>query len=235
LKWAIFLLCGFGAALLAFGFIAGAAPLAAGAALLTFGVVRMQTGILGAVRTQVPRGIALTFDDGPDPHSTPLLLDLLKERGARATFFMIGEKVLRHPDVVRRCHAEGHTIANHSHHHGTWTNLHFGAWMRDEIGACQRAIEETIGSAPRFYRPPFGLMNPHVEAAARDHGLELVAWSIRSLDTVRDDAAERVVRALAPGAIVLLHDGGIEPERVVATTRSVLEAAAERGLEAIAL
>jgi len=227
-------------------FIAGVALLAAGnpwggalvtivAFTVTFGVVRMQSGIFGPVRTTVEKGIALTYDDGPDPRSTPALLDLLKSHNVKATFFVIGEKVRAHPELVRRCHDEGHTVANHSHRHGMWTNLHFGPWMRREIGACQDAVEQATGVPPRHYRPPFGLMNPHVEAAAHSHGLEVVGWTIRSLDTSRADAAERVLDLLEPGAIVLLHDGDIEQERVLATTRTILEAAREQGLEPVAL
>ena len=224
-----------GVVLFASGFFWGLVPVAAVLALLTLGILRMETGILGPVRTKIDTGIALTYDDGPDPRSTPALLDLLKQHGAKATFFVVGDRVRAHPEVVKRCHAEGHTVANHSHHHGTFTNIHFGGWMKEELAACQRAVEEAIGIAPRFYRPPFGLMNPYVEPSARALGMDVVAWSIRSLDTVRDDAAQRVVADLAPGAIVLLHDGGLEPGRVVATTRTILEAAAARGLEPVAL
>jgi len=224
-----------GVVLFASGFFWGLVPIAAVLVLLTVGILRMESGILGPVRTKIDAGIALTYDDGPDPRSTPALLDLLKQHGAKATFFVVGERVRAHPEVVKRCHAEGHTVANHSLRHGTFTNIHFGGWMRKELGACQRAVEEAIGVAPRHYRPPFGLMNPYVEPSARALGMQVVGWSIRSLDTVRDDAAERVVADLAPGAIVLLHDGGLEPERVVATTRTILEAAAARGLEPVAL
>lgn len=201
----------------------------------TIGVVSMKSRVFGPVRTTVPSGIALTYDDGPNPVSTPALLDLLKERNVKATFFVVGEKVLAHPEVVRRCHAEGHTIGNHSHRHGTWTNLHFGGWMRSELGDCQRAVESAIGEAPRFYRPPFGLMNPHVEPAARAHGMQVVGWSVRSLDTARDDAAQRVTKRLTDGAIVLLHDGDLDADRVVATTRTILDAAEQRGLTPVAL
>jgi len=235
LKRALLVLFLIGAVLFATGFVWGLAVMALVVIVVTWGVLSMRSGILGPVRTTVPAGIALTYDDGPDPLATPALLDLLKAHDAKATFFIVGENARAHPALVQRCHAEGHTIANHSHRHGNWTNCHFGGWMRAEIGECQRAIEEAIGEAPRHYRPPFGLMNPYVEPAARAHGLEVVGWSIRSLDTVRPGAAERVVQRLAPGAIVLLHDGGIGENHVVDTTRCILEAAAKRGLKPVAL
>jgi len=239
LKRALLILFLVGAALLVVEPVWGIALISMVAATVTFGVLRMRAGILGPVRTTIPSGvppgIALTYDDGPDPESTPALLDLLKQRGVKATFFVVGEKVRAHPEVVRRCHDEGHTVANHSHRHGTWTNIHFGGWMRAELEACQRAVVDAIGVAPRHYRPPFGLMNPYVEPAARSLGMEVVGWNVRSLDTAHDDAAARVVRQLAPGAIVLLHDGGLAADRVVATTTTILEAAAERGLEPVAL
>ena len=224
-----------GGTLLAVGSPGGPIVLALVLVVVTIGVVRMRSEVFGPVRATVPSGFALTYDDGPDPIATPALLDLLKERNAKATFFVVGKKALAHPEIVRRCHAEGHTIGNHSHRHGTWTNMHFGVWMRAELAECQRAVEGIIGEAPRHYRPPFGLMNPYVEPAARANGMGVVGWSVRSLDTARDDAAQRVTERLADGAIVLLHDGDLGAERVVETTRTILDAAAERGLEPVAL
>ena len=202
--------------------------------LMLIGVFFIRSQILGRARTRVAGGVALTYDDGPDPETTPALLDLLRERGIVATFFVVGEKVRAHPEIVRRCVAEGHGVANHSDGHSNLTNLFLGGRMRREMEACQGAVLDATGTAPRHYRPPVGLMSPFVASAAASLGLEIVAWSIRSLDTVSDlRATERVAAGLKHGSIVLLHDGGLEREKVLALTGRVLDLMEERGLTAV--
>ena len=203
--------------------------------LMMTGIFYMPSGILGRARTRVAGGVALTYDDGPDPETTPALLDLLGERSAKATFFVVGDRVRAHPDIVKRCAEEGHVVANHSNRHSNWTNLFLRGRMQAEIQSCQDAVRDATGETPRHYRPPVGLMNHNVAPVARALGLELVAWSVRSYDTVRADAAKHVIRGLSDGAIVLLHDGGLERETVLETTRRVLDAMAERKLEAVTL
>lgn len=181
---------------------------------------------------------ALTYDDGPDPSSTPLLLDLLRERGVRAAFFVVGERALQHPELVRRIRAEGHLLGNHSQRHSPLINLYSRARLAAELGACQDAIAAAAGERPTWYRPPFGLTNHATGSAARRHGLAVVGWSIRSFDTLPFSVPRviaRVAARLHPGAIVLLHDGGRERERVLAVTRGVLDALAVRGLETVRL
>jgi chitin deacetylase len=144
--------------------------------------------------------------------------------------------VRAHPEIVKRCVAEGHAIGNHSDRHSYLTNFFFRARMRREMQACQDAVRAAAGVEPRFYRPPVGLMNHAVVPAARDLGMEVVAWSIRSLDSRRGcDPVRRVVPHLRSRAIVLLHDGGLDPERVLETTRRILDAARERDLAAVAI
>ena len=197
--------------------------------VLLIGICRMDSHVMAKAYTHVSEGIALTYDDGPDPESTPALLDLLQEYGARASFFLIGDRAREHPEIVRRILAEGHTIGNHSQAHSLWTNFFWRGSMRKEMARCQETLEEITGSRPRLYRPPFGLMNPFVEPALDSLDLGLIGWSIRSLDTVRTDAAERVRRRLKSGAIVLLHDGGIPKDRVLSTSREILEEIKARG------
>lgn len=241
LRWVVW--GSLGAAIAAFFFwpIAGWLLLVAHVALAVTGVFYMPSGIFGKVITKSRAGrpeVALTYDDGPDPETTPALLDLLRERGAKATFFVVGENVRSFPDLVRRCHEEGHTIANHSDGHSNFTNFYLYKRMRAQMGACQRAVEEAIGTAPRHYRPPVGLMNHAVGRAARDLGLEVVGWSIRSFDTLEadpDQVAQRVLDGLAPGRIALLHDGGLDMDRVLQITRRVLDGLEERGWEAVTL
>jgi peptidoglycan/xylan/chitin deacetylase (PgdA/CDA1 family) len=156
------------------------------------------------------REIALTFDDGPDPATTPRVLDLLDARGARSTFFCIGRRVETHRDVAAEIARRGHRVENHSHRHlGAFWFLP-PAMLRDEIERAQDAIAAATGRAPRLFRAPAGIRSPLLEPALAGAGLDLAAWTRRGFDTVSGDAGRvlgRLVRGLAPGDILLLHDG----------------------------
>jgi peptidoglycan/xylan/chitin deacetylase (PgdA/CDA1 family) len=174
------------------------------------------TTALGPVISKLPptsaeRGeIALTFDDGPDADVTPRVLDLLDESGAQATFFCVGARARAHPHVVREIASRGHAVENHAFGHsramGFWG---VGRMVRD-IGDAQKVLADITGQAPKFFRAPFGIRTPLTEPALARLGLRCVAWNVRSLDSV-DRRAERVAARiggrLAPGAIVLMHDG----------------------------
>lgn len=182
---------------------------------LAFGFAPATTA-LGPVISELPpisagRGeIALTFDDGPDAEVTPRVLDLLEESGAQATFFCVGARARAHPQVVREIASRGHAVENHAFGHsramGFWG---VGRMVRD-IGEAQKTLADITGQAPKFFRAPFGIRTPLTEPALARLGLRCVAWNVRSLDSV-DRRAERVAarigRRLAPGAIVLMHDG----------------------------
>jgi peptidoglycan/xylan/chitin deacetylase (PgdA/CDA1 family) len=199
----------------------------------------MGSGIFGRARVAGDRTgsrVALTYDDGPDPEVTGALLDLLRERGCPATFFVVGRNVRAHPELVRRAVAEGHLVGNHSEHHAPLTNFYGPARTRAEIGSCQEAVTRATGETPRHYRPPVGLMNASVAPAARHFDLELVGWRIRSLDTVLGSAervARRVLRRVRAGDIILLHDARQGRERVLEITTRILEGLADRGLEPV--
>ena len=187
--------------------------------------------------------IALTIDDGPDPEVTPRLLDVLDTIDAKATFFCIGSRVLAHAALVREIVKRGHAIENHSLHHShNFSLLGPGAYER-EIVAAQRAIVDTTGIAPRFFRAPAGLRNVFLQPVLARHGLVLTSWTRRGFDTVTRDAdrvAARLVDGLAAGDIVLLHDGHAartaEGEPVILEALPKLGAAArERGLAMVTL
>ncbi|NDU71597.1 polysaccharide deacetylase family protein [Actinomadura sp. DSM 109109] len=148
--------------------------------------------------------VALTFDDGPGPH-TARLLDTLKRNGVRATFFMLGQNVGAHRAVVRRMALEGQEVANHTWSHPNLTTLS-SAEVRSEIQRTQKAVKDASGVAPTLVRPPYGSTNRRVERAV---GMPLVLWSVDTLDWRHRDAARdaRVgVRAPKSGGIVLFHD-----------------------------
>jgi peptidoglycan/xylan/chitin deacetylase (PgdA/CDA1 family) len=201
----------------------------------------MRSGVFGRARTSGPPSrpeVALTYDDGPDSLATAALLDLLRTRGVPAAFFVVGRNARAHPDLVRRARDEGHLLANHSDRHAWWTNFLSGSRLLREMEACATALEETTGERPRHYRPPVGLMNPSVAPAAAALGLTLVGWSVRSLDRTRrtaEQVASRVLRRVRAGDIILLHDGGQAPDRIVRITERILDGLSARGLRAVRL
>lgn len=167
--------------------------------------------ILGPALFRGPSGsrkIALTFDDGPLPPYSQQILDILRSRNAKATFFVCGKDVEQHPEILRRICSEGHTIGNH-----TWSHPYLCFMNRtkcaEEIDRTQRVIQQATGSAPRFFRPPYGERWFGLYPVLRDRGLRLVQWSASGDDwkLAADDIISSVRAGLRPGAIVLLHDG----------------------------
>lgn len=179
--------------------------------------------------TTARREVWLTIDDGPDPEDTPRLLELLAAHGARATFFVIGEKAARHPALIRAMGAAGHEVANHTQTHPLgffWCASPARlAWEVDRAG---RAIVLAGGASPTRFRPPAGIKNFWLAAALRARGLAGVGWSARGLEhwpgADAGSVAARVLRRVAPGAILLLHEGPGVPARIrIEAVRRVLE------------
>ena len=196
-------------------------PLATGALIANHGLLTAaglwpRSRLLGPNWTRLPpaataRGeIAVTIDDGPDPEVTPRVLDLLDARDARATFFVIGRRVRRHPGLARDIVARGHAVENHSEHHLKSFSLHGPRWLEREIRAAQATIEDACGVTPGFFRAPAGLRNPFLEPVLARLDLQLAAWTRRAYDTRNGDplaVAGALQRNLAAGDILLLHDG----------------------------
>jgi peptidoglycan/xylan/chitin deacetylase (PgdA/CDA1 family) len=186
------------------------------------GVVRMHQRFRPAGKE-----IWLTIDDGPDPDDTPRILALLAEHGARATFFVIGEKAARHPEIIRAIAAAGHEVAHHTHTHPLATFWCAGPGrLARELDAALEVLSAQ-GVRPARFRPPAGIKNPWLESALRSRSLAAVGWSARGLELWADDVelvASRALQGIVPGAILLLHEGPRVPAaiRVVAIGR-VLE------------
>jgi peptidoglycan/xylan/chitin deacetylase (PgdA/CDA1 family) len=165
------------------------------------------------VLTRLPtteRAVWLTIDDGPSPQ-TLAMLDLLDRHAARATFFVVGERAAAHPELVREIVRRGHGIGNHSATHPAHWFWALPPWMmRREIERAQVILQGITGVRPRWFRAVVGMSNPFVASALKRERLTRVAWSARGFDAVVADV-ERVVRdveaQLAPGAIVLMHEG----------------------------
>ena len=175
-----------------------------------------QSHWLGLNWTRLPdaaaaRGeIALTIDDGPDPLITPKVLDLLDLHASQATFFCVGEKAERYPDLCREIVRRGHAVENHSQHHHHHFALMGPRTMAHEVQAAQTTFTATTGVTPLFFRAPAGLRNPFLDAVLWRQGLTLASWSARGFDTRLGDArrvSKLLERGLRAGAILLLHDG----------------------------
>lgn len=180
------------------------------------------------------REIALTFDDGPHPIYTPLLLDLLAKHQAKASFFCIGAQVAAHPEIAQRIVAEGHTIANHSYEHAN----SFPCWrvkkIRNSIQMTDQAIQDATQLVPNYFRPPFGAINNLLAKAIKKENKQCVGWSIRTKDTCR--TAQEVMnlfrRKIRSGAIILLHD---TQESCLEIVEQMLLYCAENGYKPVAL
>ncbi|WP_127588457.1 polysaccharide deacetylase family protein [Paenibacillus koleovorans] len=155
--------------------------------------------------------IALTFDDGPTTDETVQILDLLQRFGVRATFFVLGFRVERYPDIVRREVAEGHELANHTYSHMLCTPSVSNGQLIGDIRKAQKAIEQVTGVSPRLYRPVQGFYNDRLLQGVHEAGLQTILWS-RDQDTWDWDrpGVGRIVRTVlnnaSGGDIVLMHD-----------------------------
>ena len=153
--------------------------------------------------------IAMTFDDGPNPETTPRLLDILKQRNIKATFFMIGQNAERNPEIVKRILADGHEIGNHSWTHPQLAKLS-DERVTDEITKTQNAIKNASGYTPQLLRPPYGSITPRQkEWIENQFGLSVILWSVDPFDWKRPGVSvieQRILAGAKPGAIVLSHD-----------------------------
>lgn len=181
--------------------------------------------------------VAVSFDDGPDPEVTPQVLDLLEAHGARASFFLVGERAAARPELVRDIVRRGHRVENH-----TWSHSHAfsvlppGAVAR-EIDRAQGELGTLAGRAPRWFRAPAGLRPPWLDLQLRRRGLGLASWTRRGFDAVDRDVdrvTSRLTRGLLAGDILVLHDGPGHRAVLEALPR-LLDAVERAGLRSVPL
>ncbi|WP_413436510.1 polysaccharide deacetylase family protein [Sulfuriferula sp. GW1] len=154
--------------------------------------------------------IALTIDDGPDPVVTPQVLDMLDHYAIQATFFCVGEKAARYPDLCRDIVRRGHAVENHSQHHRHHFALLGRSGFTRELQAAQDTLTTITGQRPLFFRAPAGLRNPFLDPVLARLELRLASWSARGFDTRISDierVKNKLSRGLHAGAILLVHDG----------------------------
>ncbi|GAA4225804.1 polysaccharide deacetylase family protein [Actinomadura meridiana] len=172
-----------------------------------------------------PRQVALTFDDGPCPPYTDRILDILRSYRITASFFCVGLNAASHPATVRRIAEEGHTLGNH-----TWSHPYLPDLGLDELAfqleATATAMSRAAGSRPHLVRPPYGAGRPEVLDWLAERDLVCVLWDNDSRDWAAPGAAaiaERVVRQVRGGSVVLLHDGGGDRSQTVAALPGIIE------------
>jgi peptidoglycan/xylan/chitin deacetylase (PgdA/CDA1 family) len=223
------------------GLVAGAA-VHAGPALAP--VVSGVGPRLGIVRRQDGAGgVALTFDDGPHPQGTPVVLEILREAGARATFFLAGEQVERRPALAAEIVAAGHRVELHCHRHRNLLRLTVGQFL-DDAERGRAAIEEASGQAVADHRPPYGIYSAGALRACRRRGWRPVLWSRWGKDwrgrATAHSIARRATASIGDGDIVLLHDADCYSApgswaRTAAALPIILEELGSCGLKAISL
>jgi len=217
--------------------------------VLVGGSLWPRSSLVGPNLTRLPPGIpddrsvALTFDDGPDPAVTPAVLEILGRRGARATFFYVGRRAEAHPDLVARTARLGHRVENHSYRHPSAFCFLGPRAIGREIDRAQEVLARCAGEPPRWFRAPAGIRNPWLDGALVRRRLELASWTRRGFDTVSRDPAgvlRRLTRSLAPGDVLVLHDGSAARDRsgrpvIVETLPRLLDAIDAAGLRAVPL
>lgn len=184
--------------------------------------------------TTTSKRIALTFDDGPSRENTPRVLKVLRRADAHATFFVLGDRAERMPDVLAAVHEDGHEIGNHGFSHTSMRSL-WKSQIREEVCRTHRAVEAATGQRPTLLRPPFGRYAPSAVPLAGGLGYDLVLWTVDAADWKTRDAtamAQSVVRSARPGAIILMHD---REARSVEALPMILAGLKRRGFEVVAV
>lgn len=177
--------------------------------------------------------VSITFDDGPNPEFTPKVLRLLKEHGAKATFFCIGQHIKNHPKIMKQILADGHSVGNHTYSHSKFFGFFNSEKVTDELRKTISIVKDLTGLNMYLYRPAFGVTNPQIEKAVSDLGLHSIGWSVRSLDTTPRSANSvfnRIATKVSKGDIILLHDTS---EKTIAVLERLLVFLRKKNLQSV--
>jgi len=159
--------------------------------------------------TGTAKQIALSFDDGPAAAHTAEILEVLESNQVPAAFFCIGKNIAGREELLKAIAADGHIIGNHSYSHHFWFDLFSTKKMQADLQLMNEQVQKVTGLRPRLFRPPYGVTTPNMKKAIQKAGLTAIGWNIRSLDTVVKEGEtlrKKIMNALRPGCIVLLHD-----------------------------
>lgn len=172
------------------------------------------------------KDLYLTFDDGPHPTITPIVLDLLLKYNAKATFFCIGDRAKRYPEILERIRLEGHAIGNHTQHH-------INGWATSDREYIDQVNQAAEFISSKLFRPPYGRIKRSQAALLQKEGYKVVMWTILSADydhtMSKEECVRRVVRRIDSGDIYLFHDSEKGKERMLAALPSLLKVATDKG------
>lgn len=203
-------------------------PLAGGAEKLRrppedIEISRVYPGLVFRFGNPSRRQVALTFDDAPDNQFTPQVLDVLKQQGVHATFFIIGRRAVQYPDVVRRIVKEGHAIGNHSYDHAQLTKLK-PEQVAFQLAQTEQTLQQITGVSPRLFRPPYGAESTQVLQQIFNLGYKVILWDVDSLDwkgLPTDQVIDNDLNHAHNGAIFLHHAGGGPAEDLSGTVKAL--------------
>jgi len=188
--------------------------------------------------------IALTFDDGPNEPYTSRVLGVLEQYGVKATFFLIGQNVQRHPEVCRRIATTGNVVGNHSYHHHKSLCLRLGRAIAREIEMSHQAIHECTGFEPKLFRPPHGFRTPWLMRTVHRLGYSVVTWDSMTDDwranTPVDEIVRAIVRRAKPGSVIVLHDGrdtrpGYDRTQMLQALPQIIDTLRQRGFDFVTI
>ncbi len=175
--------------------------------------------------------VAITVDDGPDPRYTPAILDIFESYNVKATFFLVGSEVEKHPDIAKRIFSEGHDIGNHTMTHPEMRNISYQEAIK-EISSANAAIAKITGADIQYFRPPKGVTNELIHKTLLDMGYTTVLWDLglenKNCKTPQEMSA-RVVNNVNPGNIILLHDGRLDRDKTVQALPAMLDGLRDKG------
>ncbi len=177
--------------------------------------------------------VYLTFDDGPNEEATPKILGILKNHNVKATFFLLGERAKRYPNIVKRIHQEGHEIGNHTYTHSDGYNVDEKKIYK-EIKDTHDVIKDLTRSSPKYFRPPFGFFNYRYFKVAEKFGYKTVLWTFDVGDwgkTTAREIEEIILSETKGGSIILLHDGGENRGELLKSLSNVIAGLKRKGFE----
>ena len=187
--------------------------------------------------------VYLTFDDGPDSATTPKVLDVLKKYGVKATFFVMGEKAEKYPELIKRIASEGHLLGNHSYSHKNYLGIYPPRVVLKEYEKTAETIQRVTGTKPRLARLPQGVTTIYNHLVLKLEGYRLVNWSVSAKDwedkTTKEDIVKKVLGSTTQGSVILLHDGLDFKEgsqtKVLEALPQIIEGLTQKGLKFSAL
>lgn len=206
-------------------------------ALLSWGSAYIQSNyhlkVISRASHHHTKAIALSFDDGPDPHITPQVLAILKKNQITAAFFCIGKKIAGNESLIQSMHQQGHLLANHSYSHAPFIDFHSAAQWEQELIQTNQLIKNALTLEPLWFRPPYGVTTPNLAAALERLQLKTIGWDVRSLDTLNqspEKIAKRVAENIKPGSLVLFHDTN---QRVIEALELTIDSCKKNGYKIV--